>query len=403
MRYPKSYLFYFVLCISCLFNSCKYESIEELNTDSFRGEIISAELLHAYSIEQTDSVLAAYDTTLLSYPNIYPINIYKVVYKTIDADGNETKASGSVVLPMDSNIIFPLCSYEHGTITNKESVPSRESEELLLGIIFACGGYVMSLPDYLGLGDSPGMHPYCHAKTEATASIDLLRAAKKLSADNSISINAQLFIFGYSQGGHAAMATTKEIQQNYSSEFTITASAPMSGPYDMDGAQTDVVLSDEPYAAPYYLPYLMFAYNSVYAMYDNPSDFLLEPYDELLPPLMDGTHEGYEIDAVIPDIPKQIIKPEVLEDFINNPQNPFRIALQENDLTQWKPEVPVIMYYCTADELVSFQNTINALNSFSELGSTMADKFDSFYSGSHTACAQPCFVYARTWFDSLKE
>lgn len=31
----------------------------------------------------------------------------------------------------------------------------------------------MSLPDYLGLGDSPGRHLYCHSKTEATASIDL--------------------------------------------------------------------------------------------------------------------------------------------------------------------------------------------------------------------------------------
>lgn len=69
------------------------------------------------------------------------------------------------------------------------------------------------------------------------------------------------------------MATTREIQLNHSDEFTITASAPMSGPYDMSGAQTDYVLSDEPYGAPFYLPYLMFAYNEVYKMYDSPSDF----------------------------------------------------------------------------------------------------------------------------------
>lgn len=87
----------------------------------------------------------------------------------------------------------------------------------------------MSLPDYLGLGDSPGRHLYCHSKTEATASIDLY-VLQKLCQLKNVLYNDQLFIFGYSQGGHAAMATTREIQLNHSDEFTITASAPMSGP-----------------------------------------------------------------------------------------------------------------------------------------------------------------------------
>lgn len=398
----KNYILINSVLLLCLITSCQNEPVPETPEAEFRGVIISTTLLHAWTTTQTDSALASYDPDLLTYPNDYAIEIYRVVYKTIDANGEETQASGAVIIPVDGDGRYPLCSYEHGTVLNRFDVPSYESDELILGILFGCAGYVMSLPDYIGLGDSPGRHLYCHAATEASASIDLLKAAKTISASRDVALNDQLFIFGYSQGGHAAMALTKEIQLNYTDEFTITASAPMSGPYDMDGAQTDYVLADEPYGAPFYLPYLMFAYNEVYQMYDSPSDYLIAPYDTLLPPLFDGNHEGWEVDAVMPSIPKQIIKPEVLDDFINNPENPFRIALVDNDLTGWTPTVPITMYYCGGDELVNYQNAINAQDAFILNGSTTTSLYEPSPSASHTDCAEPCFIFANIWFGSLK-
>lgn len=384
--------------------ACDHDSdIDITDADAFRGEIISYELLYSWTIAQTDSALNAYDPNLLTYPNDYPLEIYRVVYKTIDAFGIETQASGAVVIPISNTTQFPLCSYEHGTVLNRYSVPSYESDELVLGILFGCSGYVMSLPDYLGMGDSPGRHLYCHAKTEATASVDLLRAARELSNQRSIGLNNQLFIFGYSQGGHAAMALTREIQLFHQDEFTVTASAPMSGPYDMSGAQTDYVIADAPYGAPFYLPYLMFAYNEVYQMYTSPSDYLASPYDTILPPLFDGNHEGWEIDAVMPTVPKDIIKPEIFNDFVNNENNPFRIALRDNDLTGWTPQVPITMYYCTADELVNYQNTIIAQAAFEANGSTSTAIYQPSPSASHTDCAEPCFIFANIWFNSLKQ
>ncbi len=382
--------------------SCKHESTIIFD-DSWRGEIISYELLHEYSTIQTDSILTAYDPDLLTYPNEYPIQIFRVVYKTPDAFGNETYASGALVIPVNHSIEFPLTVYEHGTVVKRFDVPSYESDELILGIIYACAGYIISLPDYLGLGDSPGRHLYCHAKTEATATVDLLRATKTICEEKNVLFSDQLFIFGYSQGGHAALATTKEIQFNHQNEFTVTACAPMSGPYDISGAQTDFVLSDEPYGAPFYLPYLMLAYNDIYKMYDTPSDYLESPYDTLIPPLFDGNFDGWEIDLEMPSVPKDIIKQDVMEDFLlHENTNPFRIALRDNDLTEWKPTVPIIMYYCTADELVNYQNSINAQNAFIVNGSTSTSLYLPSASSNHNDCAEPCFIFARSWFDSLK-
>lgn len=386
-----------------VFYSCKYD-VAFHNDDSFRGEIVSTELLEHYTTSESTDYILGFDSALNMYPVNYEIEIYKVIYKTIDANGDETTASGTVVIPLNSTDKFPLCSYQHGTTIAKDEVPSAGTDELVLGVIFSVAGYVMSIPDYLGLGDGEGLHPYCHAKTEATASVDLLRAARQICTDKNVLLNNQLFLFGYSQGGHATMALTREIQLYHADEFTITASAPMSGPYDMSGAQTDMVLSDEPYGAPYYLPYLMFAYNEVYKMYDDYSDYLVSPYDELLPPLFDGTHSGWEVDEVMPDVPKDIIKPEVLDDFINNPENPFRIALEENDLIyNWVPDCKLRMYYCEGDELVTYLNSIHANEKFLAGGATDVTLLSAGAANSHTTCAEPCFVSVRIWFDSMIE
>ena len=41
----------------------------------------------------------------------------------------------------------------------------------------------------------------------------------------------ELFLLGYSEGGYATMALHRELQQFHSDEFTVTASAPMAGPW----------------------------------------------------------------------------------------------------------------------------------------------------------------------------
>jgi len=406
MKITQFQVLYFGICLIGFLwfaQSCSLDTPVGTEPDfSWRGEILSAQELHTYSIEQTDSVLNSFDPDLLTYPNNYPISIYRIVYKTVDWNNKETYASGAVVIPTGVTAGSPFCVYTHGTVVERYDVPGYESDEIVLGILYAADGFVSVLPDYLGLGDSPGRHPYCHAATEATATIDLMRAAKYLCDSLVVALNGQTFIFGYSQGGHAAMATTKAIQESYSNEFTVTASAPMSGPYDLSGVQTDLVLSDDPYGAPFYLPYLMFGYNEVYDMYPDPADYLLPPYDTLLPPLFDGTHSGWEIDNVMPAVPKEIIRPEVLTDFITNPENPFRLALQDNDLTGWVPEMPLIMYYCSGDELVTYENSIVAHEIFQASGSVSTALYQPSPSASHGECAEPCFIFANIWFSTLR-
>ncbi|MFN0074264.1 MAG: lipase family protein, partial [Chloroflexota bacterium] len=109
--------------------------------------------------------------------------------------------------------------------------------------VFASYGYAVVVADYLGLGSSPGYQAYCHARSEATCVVDALRAGKSLCASNNVTLNAQLFLAGYSQGGHVTMAAHRELETFHTNEFTVTASAPCAGPYDLGGVTIESLLT----------------------------------------------------------------------------------------------------------------------------------------------------------------
>ncbi len=386
--------------------ACKDDDkMPEGGDPAYRGELISYELTESWTVAQVDSLLG---TVGVSFPVSNGINIYKVLYYTIDARGeNRTEASGALVVPNGVDGPFPLSAYMHGTVLLKEEVPSRGSSEIAIGIIFSATGYITALPDYLGLGDSPGLHPYVHAKSEATASLDMLRASRHVLEELNVDENGQLFLFGYSQGGHSCMALVQEIEARHMDEFTITAAAPMSGPYDLAGAQTDMLLLDEPYASPFYLPYVMLAYNSVYDMYPTPADFLKEPWATTLPPLFNGLVNYGELNAAVPAVPKNIVRDDVFEDFLNNPNNPFRLALEDNSQLDRAPQSPVRMYFCTGDDQVSYLNAVNARAAYLEQGVDVPAVNGETLFGpgplDHGGCVQPSLLSAQLWFDNLRQ
>jgi len=137
-----------------------------------RGKLLSTGLTMTLPKAMIASLAALESVTLTPAFNV---NVYKLDYETVDPLGNRTTASGALMLPVGSTSALPLASYQHGTMTRKIDAPSATtlSAEGFVGIAFACTGYAATLPDYLGLGDSPGAHPYLHASSEATAGVDM--------------------------------------------------------------------------------------------------------------------------------------------------------------------------------------------------------------------------------------
>ncbi len=80
--------------------------------------------------------------------------------------------------------------------------------------------------DYLGLGKSNyAFHPYLHSAGEASASIDAMRAVRQVLTRLNTPLSGKVMLAEYSQGGHAAIATQREIEAHFSKEFDLVASA----------------------------------------------------------------------------------------------------------------------------------------------------------------------------------
>lgn len=333
----------------------------------------------------------------------YDVKTYKVTYNTTDVDGTPAVASGAVIIPMASDCdSLPILSYGHGTILEREDVPSRNNQEATVVKVGASVGAVGVAPDYLGLGDNQGLHPYLHAESEATATIDLIRAAREMLDSLQIGHNGEVFITGYSQGGHAAMATAKYIQDNnLLGEFNVIGAGPASGPYHLSGTQADVLLSNQPYSNPGYVCYLFFAMQRVYGnVYSSYSALLKPPYDTQIPPYFDGTYDMSAVNAVLPNTLSSFIQDSVLLNFKNDSvgrTHPIWQFLLANDNYDWSPQFPMELYYCTQDEQVDYQNSIIARDSMNAKGAASVTAVNQG-AYNHGVCAVPALQASLAFF-----
>lgn len=366
-----------------------------------RGRVLSVNDLGLYSKAQLDFLFGLAGVPLKAQ---YDVRALAVVYETVDPWGGRTSASGFVALPQAGGLRLPLASYQHGTLARKAEAPSQNATgERIIGLALAATGYLAVLPDYLGLGSSPGIPAYHHARAEGTAGVDLLRAARALAAERGAVLNGQLFLLGYSHGGHATMALLRELETYHADEFTVTAAAPMAGAYDLSGVTAEDFLSPRPKPNPYYLALLLAAYQDIYRLAPSLGDLLAPPYDAILPPLLTGQHSGGEINAAMPADPVQILRPEYLEAFRTDPEHPLRLALRDNDVFRWTPRSPLRLYHCSGDQDVVPANSQVAYAAFRAAGATQVELVDPVPGGTHGACAEPSLLAAKDWFDSLRQ
>ena len=366
-----------------------------------RGRLVAGTAMSSLTASQINFFFSLYGIPLSA---TYSVTIYRIAYETFDHRGLSTLVSGALIVPVGPTQA-PVVSYQHGTIFERTAAPSNpNAADHLVGVGLATGGYIVTLPDFPGLGtNSPPVHPYIHARSEAVASVDLLRAAGTFISNNlAIRPNGQLFLAGYSQGGHATLALQRELEERHAAEFPVTASAPMAGPHDLSGTMKTVLLSDTAYANPEYVPYLLFGYNAVYGFFAAPSDVLKAPYDTTLPPLFDGAHSGSDIGDAMPVVPKQIFKDEFVSDFAANTNHPFHVALRANDTFRWTPQAPTRFYHCAGDTVVPQANSLVAYSNFLARGAADVSFVDPAPAADHGDGALPSFLAAKAWFDTLR-
>ena len=323
-------------------------------------------------------------------------------------------ASGLLVLPVrEDETIYPLLVYQHGTVDGPQDVPSNLAGGYQIAEIFGGLGYVSLAPDYLGAGEARGFHPYVHRESEASAAVDMIRAVRGHAPEIDLLLNDQLFITGYSQGGHASMALHQALELELSDEFTVTAATHLSGPYSISGVMRDVILSDEPYNFVAYLPNTYLSYNYVYGLYDDIEQVFKPAYVEPIQNFFDGIIGlGNLNNTLIAALTQEFGAPitrNILQDSIiailEDPESdhPMIEALRDNDTYEWAPQQPTRIFYCMADDQVNFRNSVVADSVMQELGAVALSTSDLNPAFDHGQCVEPAVIQSAIFFSSFAD
>jgi len=91
----------------------------------------------------------------------------------------------------------------------------------------------------------------------------------------------------------------------------------------------------------------------------------------------------------------------VMDNVLEDPDHPLRMALRENDLHNWAPQEPVRLIYCGMDDIVPPLCAITTQDTMQMLGATDVLAVNAGSEYNHGSCALPAFLYALEWFDSL--
>ena len=270
-----------------------------------RGALIGNQKVATYAPSDLLSLLAGSDlgkTFLqLAYTPKCTITVYHLAYQTADPQGNLTPASGALMVPssgsdVDCTGARPIVLYGHGTTTDRNfnlaQLDAADSTEgVLLAAVFAAEGYIVVAPNYLGYDTSTlGYHPYLIAAQQSQEMIDAVtaaRAALPTSDAPGSTDGGKLFITGYSEGGYVAMATHSAMQ---SAGMTVTASAPMSGPYALSAFADAIFEGRVSASATVNVALLVPAYQNAYGdIYATPSDVFESKYAASVPTLLPST------------------------------------------------------------------------------------------------------------------
>ena len=312
-------------------------------------------------------------------PGFSRVRQIRLHYWSEDPTGRPVQLSGLLMLPAleaGSGRALEILLICHGTQLLRERVPSRlVTSERLVGLVAAASGLAVMLPDYPGMGDSEGFHPYCLADSLGKAGVDDLRSRGTRVRDCSwggSSTAPGTYVLGYSEGGYAAMAVLREMETRINGEFALKAGYPLAVPADMSGTMLRLMAGDQPASSPYYMLYTLLGWQRFYPGVF-PLERLLKPevVQQVLP-LMDGQSHGSVVNARIAALQgvkvEQAVASRMLSaeglDALRNPEGSelgrrIREALRQNDLYNWQPDpaVPILLAASPADELVPAVNS----------------------------------------------
>lgn len=374
------------------------------------------------------------------------VTVIQYPYLTLGARSELTNATGSLMLPNGTGCTGarPTLLYAHGTAVDRNYNMAdlrNNSEASMIAAIYAAQGYIVVAPNYAGYRESSlPYHPYLVANQQSRDMLDgwtwarMAMGIGQSSTAPRIMENGKLFIAGYSQGGHVAMATQRLFR---SLGIHVAAAAPSSGPYAMAAFGDLMFYGNTNIPAPLFANMLANSYQKAYGIYAHGYELYESRYagsvEGLLPsstPIAGILQQGLlpqlalfspnppaapagnpDLQGLLNAITPPANNPLAAQGFGTNnlitneyrlnyildalahpdgsvpslttglpgePQHPLRKALKENDFRSWArgPAQPTLLCGGNADPTVFYMNTTLMKNRWASLPTGLVTTLD---------------------------
>lgn len=348
----------------------------------------------------------------VSYLNGFNVGLkgYKITYYTKNEKNVLVKATGLLMYPSVNMKLSTVVS-DHGTTDSRHNVPSNFKGALTAGFVvelsYVLNGYILMAPDYVGMGDGEGVHPYVDYATEAGATIDFVTAANKVLAQQGVKRYDEYFLAGYSQGAHAAMSTLKRLNVSNPNNLKFKYAYMGDGPYDFSGVTLQKgVLEKDIYPFTAFLANVLHSCNNTgYQTYNNDiseviSTEYLEKYNYHVVQDNGGLLWG-------PFIWRKLFTNNFINDVTNNPNNKLRLCMKPKDVYDWYNKTPMTLGHSTVDLAIPPENTsktIDVQRGYYAWWDLNKYKLDSFYWGplGHVGGIVPFVLASNAKFNTLR-
>jgi pimeloyl-ACP methyl ester carboxylesterase len=390
-----------ILTTMLLLSACGGSSSNS-DGDTEPGALLRSSVLNEYKVSE-NTFLTLF--SVISGRN-YDVKVVKLVYKTTLENGDKVNASGIVAIPQGKTTPSPMLSYQHGTIFLDSAVPSNNPSFDTSPLLAASAGFVVVATDYIGYGESKSLtHPYIQAIPSANSVIDLLRAARSYLQSQSVELNQQLFLAGYSEGGYATIAAHQRMQTLYADEFTVTASIAGAGPYDVRGMTDEILLNQSTLSQPAYFSFVVHAYDTWYDLDNLTLRAIQSPYDRVLDSRYNGDYSSAAVNSVLPRAKDELFDPAFLSEYAGLAgELTLKYRLEDNNVYDWAPSAPVRLFHGQNDDIVPYQNAATALASMQANGAADVTLDDcNAVPSTHVNCAASFALYLTSYLLSEAE
>ncbi len=291
-----------------------------------------------------------------------------------------------------------LVLWMHGTNPDRAKSVSGPSlqEGVAVSAAFAGGGYAVLAPDLVGLGVSRGPQAYLYNPSTVPVTLDLLRIAARGMGGLLPAPPRNVFVTGFSQGGHDAAVIHRALEADPQSPMQVRATAAIAGAYDLAGVSIPFALQGRSSGDSLYLGLLALSWSTYHG---RPLESVLTASAaRRVRQTLDGAHAA-DLDKALPRNPRDLFRPDFLQAADTGGPHWFLDAARQNEAHDWTPKAPYRAYFGDNDVDVTPQDSIRFIQAVNSRGA----KAEAVALGpyTHGESALHAVPRIRGWFDEL--